>query len=344
MNASIEQFMAKFKFEGLTFDDVSLVTSYADFMPDDAITTSRLTRNISVSIPIVSAAMDTVTEKDMARAMAMLGGIGIIHRNLTQVEQAHQVAMVKHHLHGLIRDPIVFRDSDTLDVVLERKLKKGYAFSGFPILAANDKLVGILTGADIKFALDENVRVSEIMTSQVISAPEGTSLKDAFQIMKKHKIGKLPLVRNGKLTGLYSFSDVKGLVDKIDPAINRDDKYRLRVGAAVGPGDYERVEALAGEEVDVIVVDTAHGDSKGVIDMVKWIKKHYPIVEVVGGNIATGKAALNLRKAGADAVKVGIGPGSICTTRVVAGVGVPQITAIYECARALKGSIPIIAD
>lgn len=344
MNPYVAEFMDQFKFEGLTFDDVSLVTDYADFMPDETVIASKLTNRISVNIPIVSAAMDTVTEKEMALAMAMLGGIGIIHRNLPQAEQARQVAMVKHHLHGLIRDPIVFRNTDTLDTVLERKHRKGYAFSGFPILDASDNLVGILTGADIKFARDEKVRVSDIMTSQVISAPEGTSLQDAFQIMKKHKIGKLPLIKGGKLTGLYSFSDVKALVDKTDPTINRDERYRLRVGAAVGPVDHERVESLAAEEVDVIVVDTAHGDSKGVIEMVKWIKKQFPAIDVVGGNIATGQAALNLQKAGADAVKVGIGPGSICTTRVVAGVGVPQITAIYECARALKGSLPLIAD
>ncbi|MEI6970775.1 MAG: IMP dehydrogenase [bacterium] len=344
MNQYVEDFMAQFRFEGLTFDDVSLVTAYADFLPDEAGIASKLTRRITVNIPIVSAAMDTVTEKDMAIAMAMLGGIGIIHRNLPQLEQAKQVATVKHHLHGLIRDPIVFRDTDTLDVVLERKKKKGYAFSGFPILDADEKLVGILTGADIKFARDEKVRVSEIMTSQVISAPEGTTLQDSYQIMKMHKIGKLPLVKGGKLTGLYSFSDVKTLVDKSDTMINRDDKYRLRVGAAVGPADHERIEALAAEEVDVVVVDTAHGDSKGVVEMVKWIKQHFPAVDVIGGNIATGQAAINLMKAGADAVKVGIGPGSICTTRVVAGVGVPQITAIHECAKALKGEIPIVAD
>lgn len=344
MNPYLEQFMDQFKFEGLTFDDVSLVTDYADFMPDEAVIASKLTTRISVNIPIVSAAMDTVTEKEMALSMAMLGGIGIIHRNLPQIEQARQVAMVKHHLNGLIRDPIVFRDTDTLDAVLERKQKKGFAFSGFPILDGNDNLVGILSAADIKFARDVKMRVSEIMTSQIISAPEGTSLQDSYQIMKKHKIGKLPLVKAGKLTGLYSFSDVKTLVEKSDTMINRDDKYRLRVGAAVGTSDHDRIQALAAEDVDVIVVDTAHGDSKAVIEMVSWIKKNFPRIDVIGGNIATGQAALNLRKAGADAVKVGIGPGSICTTRVVAGVGVPQITAIYECAKALQGSIPIVAD
>ncbi|MEI6810362.1 MAG: IMP dehydrogenase, partial [bacterium] len=344
MNQYMEQFMEQFKYDGLTFDDVSLVTDYADFMPDETVIASKLTTRISVNIPIVSAAMDTVTEQEMALSMAMLGGIGIIHRNLTQVEQARQVAMVKHHLNGLIKDPIVFRDTDTLDIVLERKAKKAYAFSGFPILDANNNLVGILSAADIKFARDEKVRVAEIMTSQVISAPEGTSLQDSYQIMKKHKIGKLPLIKAGKLTGLYSFADVKTLVEKSDTMINRDEKYRLRVGAAVGTSDHERIAALASEDVDVIVVDTAHGDSKNVLEMISWTKKNFPRIDVIGGNIATGEAALRLRNAGADGVKVGIGPGSICTTRVVAGVGVPQITAIYNCAKALQGSIPIIAD
>jgi len=336
--------MEQFMFEGLTFDDVSLVTNYADFLPEETDTSTRLTTRIRINIPIVSAAMDTVTEKDMAIAMAMLGGIGIIHRNLSIEEQARHVGMVKHHLHGLIRDPIVFRDTDTLEIVMERKLKKGYNFSGFPILDKNDKLTGILTAADIKFAPNNKVRASDVMTTQLISAPEGTTLQDAYQIMKQHKIGKLPIVKNGKLSGLYSFSDVKALVEKADPTINRDEKYRLRVGAAIGPGDNERVERLSDEEVDVVVVDTAHGDSRGVVDMIKWVKKNYPDIDVIGGNIATAQAALSLQKAGADGVKVGIGPGSICTTRVVAGVGVPQITAVYECARALKGGIPIIAD
>lgn len=344
MNEKMDRFMEQFMFEGLTFDDVSLVTNYADFLPEETDTSTRLTTRIRINIPIVSAAMDTVTEKDMAIAMAMLGGIGIIHRNLSIEEQARHVGMVKHHLHGLIRDPIVFRDTDTLEIVMERKLKKGYNFSGFPILDKNDKLTGILTAADIKFAPNNKVRASDVMTTQLISAPEGTTLQDAYQIMKQHKIGKLPIVKNGKLSGLYSFSDVKALVEKADPTINRDEKYRLRVGAAIGPGDNERVERLSDEEVDVVVVDTAHGDSRGVVDMIKWVKKNYPDIDVIGGNIATAQAALSLQKAGADGVKVGIGPGSICTTRVVAGVGVPQITAVYECARALKGGIPIIAD
>jgi IMP dehydrogenase len=343
-NAKMHQFMKQFLHEGLTFNDISLVTQYADFLPEDADVSTKLTSNIRLNIPFVSAAMDTVTETEMAVVMAMIGGIGVIHKNLEPEEQARQVGVVKHHLHGLIRDPIVFRNTDSLQTVMDRKARKAYTFSGFPILDADDNLVGILTAADIKFASDLSLPVSKAMTTKVISAPDNTSLQEAYEVMMKRRIGKLPLVRNGKLSGLYSFADVKALVKNANPLINRDAKYRLRVGAAVAPGTYERVERLAAEEADVVVIDTAHGHTKGVIDMIKWIKKRYPNIDVVAGNIASGDAAVALRKAGADAVKVGIGPGSICTTRIVAGVGVPQISAIYDCARALEGSIPVIAD
>lgn len=345
LNAFVQSFMEKFPQDGLTFDDVSLITQYADFLPDQADISSRLTRRIGINIPFVSAAMDTVTESPMAIAMALMGGIGIIHKNLSAKRQADHVARVKHYLNGLIRDPIVFRATDTLESILKTKQQRGFTFSGFPVLDQNDQLVGILTAADIKFASDNKTTVSEVMTSTVISAPANTSLKEAYSLMKRHRIGKLPLVdQTGKLAGLYSFSDVRTLVENVEPMYNRDEKYRLRVGAAIGPSDQDRIAVLAREGVDVVVVDTAHGHSKGVIDMVKWVKKHHPDIDVIAGNIATGEAAVALRDAGADAVKVGIGPGSICTTRVVAGVGIPQITAIYECAKALAGSIPIIAD
>jgi IMP dehydrogenase len=345
LNAFIQSFMEKFPQEGLTFDDVSLITQFADFLPDEADIHGRLTRNVTVNMPFVSAAMDTVTESPMAIAMALMGGIGIIHKNLPPKRQAEHVARVKHYLNGLIRNPITFRSADTLDTVLKTKEQKGFAFSGFPILDANDHVVGILTAADIKFASDRAAKVTEVMTANVISAPAETSLQEAYTLMKKHRIGKLPLVdKQGKLAGLYSFCDVRMLVENVEPLYNRDARYRLRAGAAIGPSDQERVAILAKEDVDVVVVDTAHGHSKGVIEMVKWVKKHYPQIDVVAGNIATGDAAVALRDAGADAVKVGIGPGSICTTRVVAGVGIPQISAIYDCAKALAGSIPIIAD
>ena len=345
LNAFVQSFMDKFPQEGLTFDDVSLITQYADFLPDDSDIRTRLTRNITLNIPFVSAAMDTVTESPMAIAMALLGGMGIVHKNLTPKRQADHVARVKHYLNGLIRAPIAFRNTDTLETVSKTKQQKGFTFSGFPILDENDRVVGILTAADIKFASDHKARVSDVMTSHVICAPSETSLQEAYTLMKKHRIGKLPLTdKEGKLAGLYSFSDVRTLVENVEPLYNRDIRYRLRVGAAIGPNDQDRVAVLAREEVDVVVIDTAHGHSRGVIEMVKWVKKHHPEIEVVAGNIATGEAAIALRDAGSDAVKVGIGPGSICTTRVVAGVGIPQITAIYECAKALGGSIPIIAD
>ncbi len=343
-NSTLDAFMSQFRFEGLTFDDVSLVTQYADFLPDEADLRSRLTRNIQVNIPFVSAAMDTVTEAPMAIAMAMLGGIGIIHKNLPAKKQAKQVGTVKHYLNGLIPDPIVFHSSDTLEFIQKTKAQKGYTFSGFPILDASEKLVGILTAADIKFAQDPRASVSDVMTAKVITAPPGTTLQEAFQIMRKHRIGKLPLVQDGKLVGLYSFADARTLVENVEPLYNRDANYRLRVGAAVGPNDHERVQALAAEDVDVVVVDTAHGHTHNVIEMVKWVKKNHPAIDVVAGNIATAEAAVALRDAGADGVKVGIGPGSICTTRVVAGVGVPQISAVYATANALGGSIPVIAD
>ncbi|OGV62597.1 MAG: IMP dehydrogenase [Lentisphaerae bacterium RIFOXYC12_FULL_60_16] len=336
--------MDQFPAEGLTFDDVSLLTQYADFLPADADLRSRLTSRINLNIPFVSAAMDTVTEAPMAIAMAMLGGIGVIHKNLTADEQARHVARVKHHLHGMIPLPIVFHVGDTLKDINRRKQEKGYEFNGFPILDSQDRLVGILTSTDIKFARDTDAPVEQIMTSNVITAEPDANLQTAYDLMLKHKIGKLPLVKDGKLVGLYSFTDVKALVEHAHPIYNRDDKYRLRVAAAVSQGDFERVERLVSADVDVIVVDSAHGHSKGILEMVRWITEHYPSVDIIGGNVGTAEGALAVRDAGAHAVKVGIGPGSICTTRVVCGVGVPQVTAVYQASRVLQGSIPVVAD
>jgi IMP dehydrogenase len=300
---------------------------------------------VSVKIPFLSAAMDTVTEGRMAISMAMMGGIGVIHKNLDPEVQALQVSRVKHHLNGLISDPITFNVKDTLESIAIRRAEKGYSFSGFPILDDEGKLVGILTSKDIRFARSKRAAVTEVMTSKVLTAKPDTNLRQAYDLMKQHKIGKLPLLdKKGKLVGLYSYADVRRLIENEEPLFNRDEKHRLRVAAGVGPGDYERAEILNENEVDVLVVDTAHGHSKGVIDMITWVKNKFPHIDVIGGNIATGEAALALRDAGADAVKVGIGPGSICTTRVVAGVGIPQISAIYAAASALKGEIPVIAD
>ncbi len=343
-NLYVADFMNSFPHEGLTFDDVSLITQYADFIPDETSIRTRLSTRIDINMPFVSAAMDTVTETRMAIAMALLGGIGIIHKNLPTEEQARQVGVVKHHLHGLIRDPITFRDTDSLETVRLRRAERGFEFSGFPILDANDNLVGILTSTDMRYAEKSSDPVSKVMTRNFITADPMSDLQTAYEIMMRNKIGKLPLVENGKLVGLYSFTDVSTLVRNVQPLYNRDAKYRLRVGAAVSPDNEARVEALAAENVDVIVVDSAHGHSKGVIDMTRWIARNYPDIDIIAGNIATGEAALALRDAGAHAVKVGIGPGSICTTRVVCGVGIPQISAIYAARSALKGSLPIIGD
>jgi IMP dehydrogenase len=343
-NTYIADFMKQFVFDGLTFDDVSLITQYADFLPDQASIRTRLTTRIDINMPFVSAAMDTVTESRMAVAMALLGGIGIIHKNLSAKEQSKQVGVVKHYLHGLIRDPITFRDTDTLETVRQHREERGFSFNGFPILDKNGHVVGILTSTDIRYAEHHNDNVRKVMTRNVITAPQDTDLQTAYDIMMRNKIGKLPLVENNKLVGLYSFTDVSTLVRNVEPMYNRDSKYRLRVGAAVSPNNEARVEALADEGVDVIVVDSAHGHSEGVISMTRWIAKHYPGIDIIAGNIATGEAAVALRDAGAHAVKVGIGPGSICTTRVVCGVGVPQISAIYAAGSALKGSLPIVAD
>jgi IMP dehydrogenase len=345
INSQVAAFMKQFPFEGLTFDDVTLVTRYADFLPDEANLSTRLTSRVSLNMPFVSAAMDTVTEATMAIAMAKLGGIGVIHKNLPAEEQAQHVKRVKHYLNGLILKPVAFRASDTIEYINTYRDEKNISFSGFPILDDKGCVVGIITSTDLKFAKKTVQRVSEVMTTQVITAAPNTTLEQAYLKMMENKIGKLPLVdKQGQLVGLYAFTDVQELVENAQPLYTRDSRYRLRVAAAVSAGDYLRAERLADEEVDVIVVDSAHGHSKGILDMVTWINKKYPDIDVIGGNVATAEGAVALRDAGAHAVKVGIGPGSICTTRVVCGVGIPQITAVYKAAEALEGSIPVIAD
>ena len=345
-NEYLDKFMAQFPFEGLTYDDVSLVLQYADFLPDTTDLSTRLTSRIRINVPFLSAAMDTVTEAPMAIAMAMLGGIGVIHKNLTIEQQADQVAHVKHHLNGLIHSPVAFRVGQTLDEILAVREEKHYKFSGFPILDEAGRVAGVLTSKDIDYAEDTSAKVEEVMTKDPITAPQGTSLQDAYKIMRSARKGKLPLVDpEGRLVGLYSFTDVRDLVEQNLPMANRDSQYRLRVAAAISGGkDYERAQALAEAGADVLVVDSAHGHTKGILDMVRWLVKNLPGVDVIAGNVATGEGAVALRDAGAHAVKVGIGPGSICTTRVVCGVGVPQITAVYQAAKALQGSVPVIAD
>lgn len=337
--------MALFPHEGLTFDDVSLCTDYADFHPTEASVRSKFSRNIDLIVPFVSAAMDTVTDAKMAIAMALNGGIGVVHRNLTPQQQAEEVRRVKKYLHGLIENPVTFREGMKVADLLAEKAKRQYTFSGFPIVDDNDRLCGIITSRDIKFVRDLNVPVKQVMTATLVTRPVGTTLSQALEAMLEHKVGKLPIVdADGRLAGLYSLHDVKSLMENIDPDINRDKYHKLRVAAAVGPLEFERVELLHTAGVDAVVIDTAHGHTKGVVETIKRIKSTYPSIDVVAGNIATATAAADLLNAGADALKVGIGPGSICTTRVVTGVGVPQISAIHEVYQKIGNEVPIIAD
>ncbi len=347
MNEYLKRFMDQFPFEGLTYDDVTLVTQYADFLPDATSLQTRLTSRQTMNIPFMSAAMDTVTEAPMAIAMALAGGIGCIHKNLDEEDQAAQVARVKRYLNGLIERPVCFHAGDEVAYLRAEKRRLGLKFGGFPILDDQDRLVGMVSGKDLRYADCGCTKLSDIMTATTVTAAPGTSLEEAYKIMREHKIGKLPLIdKDGKLAGLYSYTDVQQLIENKKPLYNRDDKHRLRACASVSgsAGDYSRVERLAQEEVDVLVVDSAHGHTKGIMDMVSWIAKHYPEIDIIAGNIATSEAAIALRDAGAHAVKVGIGPGSICTTRVVCGVGIPQLTAIYNARKALEGSIPVIGD
>ncbi|MHC4229336.1 MAG: IMP dehydrogenase [Planctomycetota bacterium] len=327
--------------EGITFDDVLLIPAQSDFVPSQADTRTRLTDNITINIPIVSAAMDTVTEAALAIALAQEGGIGIIHKNLSVETQKREVAKVKRSEHGVILDPVTLSPDEP--VSRARQLMKVQNVSGIPIVEGK-KLVGILTRRDLKFLKDYDVEISSVMVkSNLVTGPAGTTLEQAKEILRTHKVEKLLLV-NGKdeLAGLITMRDI----DRVQqyPIAARDKRGRLRVGAAVSVLDYERVEALIAADVDIIVVDTAHGHSQNVIDTVKKIKADHDI-DVIAGNIATSEAAEDLIAAGANAIKIGIGPGAICTTRVISGVGVPQVSAIINCAGvAQKHDIPVIAD
>ena len=327
--------------EGITFDDVLLIPAKSDFVPSQADTRTQLTNNITINVPIVSAAMDTVTEAALAIALAQEGGVGIIHKNLSIEAQKREVAKVKRSENERVLDPVTL--SPTEPVRRARELMNEQNVSGIPIVEGK-KLVGILTRRDLKFLKDYEVKISSVMTKdKLITGPAETTLEEAKEILQKHKIEKLLLVNaGGELAGLITMRDI----DRVQqyPLAARDKRGRLRVGAAVSVLDYERIEALIAAEVDVIVVDTAHGHSQNVIDTVKAIKSKYDI-DVIAGNIATAKAAEDLIAAGANAVKVGIGPGAICTTRVISGVGMPQVSAIMNCAEAAqKHNIPVIAD
>jgi IMP dehydrogenase len=334
----------KIRQEGLTYDDVLLVPARSSVLPRDVSVGSWLTKNIRLNIPLVSAAMDTVTESRMAIAMAREGGIGILHKNMTVAEQAAKVKRVKRSESGMIQDPITLSPSDT--VADARALMARYHIGGIPIIDGENHLVGIATNRDLRFQTDGFVALSDVMTtSPLITAKRGTTLEEAEAILQEHKIEKLPVVDDeGVLKGLITFKDIEK--KKQYPHACKDELGRLRVGAAVGTGGDtdERVAALVEAQVDVIVVDTAHGHSEGVIGAVKRFRTTYPSLNIVAGNVATGEATRDLIEAGADGIKVGIGPGSICTTRVVAGVGMPQFTAVMDCARvAREYGVPIIA-
>ncbi len=336
---------AKIIGEGLTFDDVLLVPRYSTILPRQADLRTRLTRTITLNIPIVSAAMDTVTEAAMAIAVAREGGIGIIHKNMSIEEQARQVDRVKRSESGMITNPITLTPDRPVREALE--LMAQYRISGIPIVDESGKLIGIITNRDLRFQPRLDAPVSEFMTKDhLITAPEGTDLEEAEKILQQYRIEKLPVVdQHGYLKGLITYKDIQK--KKQYPNACKDAQGRLRVGAAVGitPDTLERVAALVRAAVDVVVVDTAHGHSRGVIEMIRSIKRQFPDLPLIAGNIATGEAAEALIDAGADAVKVGIGPGSICTTRVIAGVGVPQITAIMNVAAiAHRHGVPVIAD
>ncbi len=334
----------KFIGEALTYDDVLLVPAKSTILPRDVDVRTRLTRRIILNIPLVSAAMDTITESEMAVALAREGAIGIIHKNMTVKQQADEIDKVKRSESGMIRNPITLMPSATVRDALAVMAK--YSISGIPIVE-HGKLVGILTNRDLRFEPNLDLVVSQVMTSaNLITAQVGTTLEEAEQILQKHRIEKLPIVdKAGHLKGLITFKDIQK--KKRHPYASKDEHGRLRAGAAVGVTEdtLERLQALVTAGVDVVIVDTAHGHSKGVIEMVKRIKQKHPALQLVAGNVATSEATRDLIKAGVDAVKVGIGPGSICTTRVIAGVGVPQVTAIYECSKvAARWGIPIIAD
>jgi IMP dehydrogenase len=335
---------SKFLFEALTYDDVLLVPAYSEVLPRDADTSSKLTSNIKLNIPLVSAAMDTVTEAELAISVAMEGGLGFIHKNMKVELQAEQVRKVKRSQSGLILDPITLNIHSTVREA--ENIMREFKIGGIPIVD-NGKLVGIITNRDLRFQKDMSAPVSNIMTHDtLITAAEGVTLDQAEETLKKYKIEKLPIVnKKGKLTGLITFKDIQKRKNK--PTACQDSYGRLRVGAAVGvtPDILERIDALKAAGVDVISIDTAHGHSKGVMDAAKRVKKKYPELDLIVGNIATGEAAKALASVGADAVKVGVGPGSICTTRIVAGVGLPQLSAVYEAAKVLKGSgVCVIAD
>ncbi len=331
--------------EGLTFDDVLVLPAYSQVLPRDVSTRTKLTRNISINVPIISSAMDTVTESRLAIALAREGGLGILHKNMSIEQQAEQVRKVKRSESGMILDPITLPITATLHEV--QRLMRENKIGGIPIVDSHGKLQGILTNRDMRFERNMEKKVEEVMTKdRLITAPLGTSMQQAESILQEYKIEKLPVVdKDGKLAGLITYKDILNV--KHHPISCKDEHGRLMVGAAVGvtPDTHDRIAALVKANVDVIIIDTAHGHSQGVLDAVRAAKKQFSSLQIIAGNIATASAAKALLDTGVDGIKVGVGPGSICTTRIIAGIGVPQLTAIMEAANAIKGSgVPIIAD
>lgn len=336
---------SKIAYEALTYEDVLLAPGYSEILPRETDTTTRLTRNITLNIPLISSAMDTVTETDLAIAMALEGGMGFIHKNMPKEMQAEQVRKVKRSQSGLIIDPITLPFDATIGDA--NRIMREFKIGGIPVIDDNSTLIGIITNRDLRFQKNMSRPIKEVMTTEnLITASVGISLLQAEDILQEYKIEKLPIVdKNGKLTGLITYKDILKRKDK--PNACKDEYGRLRVGAAVGvtPDILERIEALKTAGVDVISIDTAHGHSKGVIDAAKKVKARFPELDLIVGNVATAEGARALADAGADAVKVGVGPGSICTTRIIAGVGVPQLSAVMEAAKGLEGTgVPLIAD
>jgi IMP dehydrogenase len=334
----------KILFEGLTFDDVLLLPAYSEVLPRDVDISSLFSRNIRLNTPVVSAAMDTVTEAELAIAIAREGGIGVIHKNMTIEKQAAQVKRVKRAENVMIYDPVTINPEATVSEA--QNLMKEYRIGGIPVVDKNGILKGIVTNRDLRFEINPSKKISQVMTTDLITTDHQSNLESAARILQKHKIEKLPIIdESGKLIGLITYKDITKNKDR--PNSCKDEKGRLRVAGGVGiaADTMERVEALINASVDAIVIDTAHGHTKNVVSILREIKRNYPAIDVVAGNIGTPEAAKKLAKEGADGVKVGIGPGSICTTRIIAGVGIPQLSAVYNVARAIEGSgIPVIAD
>lgn len=332
----------------LSYDDVLLKSGYSETMPTSVDTSTLFSKNIKLQIPIVSAAMDTVTESKTAIALALLGGIGVIHKNLDIKTQAHEVARVKHFLHGVINTPVTISPTDTIGSVLNMRVKKQLPFHSFPVVNSKNEVVGFIGRSDFDFCDDDKAIIKSIMNTNLLTAPEGTSVQKAFKLMLQKKRKTLPLInKSGKLVGMYTFKDVCRIVREDQSKHTLDNNNQLRVAAAVGTGvdTLKRVTALVREGVDAVVVDTAHGDSLPVYNIIKTIKKKFPNLDIIIGNVSDGASAKRLANAGADGIKVGQGPGSICTTRVVAGIGAPQVSAVADCARAVRNSgVPVCAD